>query len=71
VGDAIHSPLQCVHPEWSALPDSDPKLAAKTRTDLLESCLADNRLVMTAHFPLPSIGAVAAAERGFGFTFGC
>ncbi len=70
VGDAIHSPLQCVHPEWSAQPDADPALAAKTRIHLLESCLADNRLVLTAHFPLPSIGQVAAAERGFGFTLG-
>ena len=70
VGDAIHSPLQCVHPEWFALPDSDPELAAQTRTSLLDDCLAENRLVLTAHFPLPSVGIVAPAARGFGFTFG-
>jgi len=70
VGDAIHSPLQCVYPHWSALPDADPALAAQTRHDLLESCLADNRLVLTAHFPLPSTGVVSVADRGFGFTFG-
>ena len=68
VGDAIHSPLQCVHPEWSASPDSDPALAATTRTHLLETCAADNKLVLTAHFPLPSTGKVTAAVRGFGFT---
>jgi glyoxylase-like metal-dependent hydrolase (beta-lactamase superfamily II) len=70
VGDAIHSPLQCVHPEWSALPDSNPALAAQTRISLLDSCMADDRLVLTAHFPLPSVGRVSPAERGFGFTFG-
>lgn len=70
VGDAIHSPLQCVHPEWSSAPDSDPDLAAGTRTRLLETCAAENTLVLTAHFPLPSLGKVTAAERGFDFTFG-
>jgi len=71
VGDAIHSPLQCAHPEWSALPDSDPALASQTRTTLLEDCLADKRLMLTSHFPLPSIGLVTVAENGFGFKFGC
>lgn len=70
VGDVIHSPLQCIHPEWSAIPDSDPALAAITRKTVLEDCAADNRLVLTAHFPLPSIGKVTSANPGYGFTFG-
>jgi len=69
VGDVIHSPLQCVRPEWSALPDTDPVLAAQTRINLLENCLAENRQMLSAHFPLPSRGLPAAAERGFGFNF--
>lgn len=70
VGDVIHSPLQCVYPQWSAMPDSDPALAANTRKNVLESCAEDNRLMLTAHFPLPSTGRVTPAKRGYGFSFG-
>jgi len=70
IGDAMHSPLQCIHPEWSAKPDADPQLAARTRATLIENCVAHNHLVLTAHFPLPSIGKLSAANTGFEFNFG-
>jgi len=70
IGDALHSPLQCVHPEWSAKPDSDPIVAAQTRASLIETCVAQDHLVLTSHFPLPSIGKLTGASCGFGFTFG-
>jgi len=70
IGDAMHSPLQCVHPEWSAKPDSDPIVAAQTRASLIETCVAQDHLVLTAHFTLPSIGKLTGASCGFGFTFG-
>jgi len=70
IGDAMHSPLQCVHPEWSAKPDSDPTVAALTRKNLLETCIAQDHLVLTAHFPLPSVGKLTSAGSGFGFAFG-
>ncbi len=69
VGDVIHSPIQCAHPQWVAMPDSDPAMAAKTRRSVLENCLAENHLVLTSHFPLPSVGRVTAAGSDFGFTF--
>ena len=68
VGDAIHSPLQCAKPRWSAIPDSDPALAADTRVALLEQCASERRLMLTAHFPLPSTGFVTAADSGFDFS---
>ena len=69
VGDVIHSPMQCGHPEWAAMPDTDPALAAKTRQSVLENCVAEDHLVLTSHFPLPSIGKFAPAQRGFRFTY--
>lgn len=74
IGDAIHSPLQCVHPEWSARPDSDPVLAATTRKKLIETCIVHNHIVLTAHFPLPSVGrfttdSFATDKSGYGFAF--
>lgn len=68
-GDVIHSPLQCAHPQWSARPDTDKALAAVTRRQVLENSLADNTLLLTAHFPAPSVGYVVAADTGFGFEF--
>jgi len=70
IGDAMHSPLQCVHPEWSSKPDSDPIIAAKTRIDLIENCIAHDYLVLTSHFPLPSIGKLTGTGDGLGFAFG-
>lgn len=69
-GDVIHSPMQCSHPEWAAAPDVDKPLAALTRQRVLEECLADNRLVLTSHFPAPSVGRFTEADQGFGFSFG-
>lgn len=70
IGDAMHTPLQCIHPEWSSKPDADPIVAAKTRSTLIENCVAQDHLVLTSHFPLPSIGRLAEANTGFEFTFG-
>jgi len=68
-GDVIHSPLQCVHPEWSSRPDIDRTLAAKTRHKLLNSAMSQNSLLLTSHFPLPSVGKLKAASTGFGFEY--
>lgn len=57
-GDVLHSPLQCLYPDWSSKPDLDKTLAAKTRRRLLESCLNEHQLLLPAHFPLPSAGYV-------------
>lgn len=68
-GDVIHSPLQCKHPEWSARPDIDKSLAADTRRQVLADNLETNRLMLSSHFPLPSIGHVVADGDTFGFDF--
>ncbi len=67
-GDLMHTPVQCVHPEWSAVFDWDKELAHRTRRQFLETCCAEDRLVLTAHFPSPSVGHIAE-ENGSGGAF--
>lgn len=68
-GDLIHSPIQCPHPEWNAASDADPAQAARTRRTFLANNCDRGRLVMTAHFPEPSIGRVVEANDAFQFQF--
>ncbi|MCG8548312.1 MAG: MBL fold metallo-hydrolase [Alphaproteobacteria bacterium] len=66
-GDAMHSPVQCRHPEWVARPDSEPALASKTRRALMERHCDTDTLVCTAHFPLPSAGHIVPFGDAFDF----
>jgi len=69
-GDLIHSPIQLAHPEWQVKFDYDPALAAKTRRRFLDSHCETDILVLTAHFPSPSVGHVVPhAERAFDFAY--
>jgi glyoxylase-like metal-dependent hydrolase (beta-lactamase superfamily II) len=66
-GDLMHSPIQCVYPDWSYRFDADPALARRTRRAFLEGASEHEHLVLTAHFPLPSVGKIT--RRGAGFWF--
>ena len=66
-GDLMHSPIQCLHPEWAAAPDWDRDLAKRTRRAFLERYCETDTLVCTAHFPLPSAGRIIAAGDAFRF----
>ncbi len=68
-GDLIHSPLQCAHPEWNFLYDADPELAHLTRRAFLEDQCETGRLVLTAHFPSPSVGRVVPKDSAFDFCY--
>jgi glyoxylase-like metal-dependent hydrolase (beta-lactamase superfamily II) len=68
-GDLIHSPIQCVYPEWNAVSDANPLQAAKTRRLFLSENCERKRLIMAAHFPEPSIGRVVREGEAFGFAF--
>ncbi|MBT7664338.1 MAG: MBL fold metallo-hydrolase [Rhodospirillaceae bacterium] len=68
-GDLIHSPIQCVYPEWSPKFDLDKPLAAKTRRHFLASNAESGQLVLSAHFPSPSIGHVIAKGDAFQFEY--
>ena len=66
-GDVMHSPVQCLHPEWTAWPDWDAALAKRTRRAFLERYCETDTLICTAHFPLPSVGRIVAAGEAFRF----
>jgi len=69
-GDLMHSPIQLAHPEWSPKFDYDPALSAETRQLFLDSHCETDILVLTAHFPSPSVGHVVPhAERAFDFEY--
>ena len=68
-GDLIHSPLQCLYPHWKYWIDFDQDLAVKTRRAFLEDRSMDQHLVLTAHFPSPSVGRVMARGDAFWFDF--
>ncbi len=68
-GDLMHSPVQCVHPEWVPWPDWDVELAKRTRREFLERYCDTDTLVCTAHFPLPSAGRIVREADGFRFQY--
>ncbi len=68
-GDLIHSPLQCRFPQWNFKFDADKAQAAATRRAFLERYSDCDTRVLTAHFPLPSGGAVRSLGDAFDFHY--
>jgi glyoxylase-like metal-dependent hydrolase (beta-lactamase superfamily II) len=66
-GDCIHSPVQCMAPEWVMRADVDPVLARSTRRSFLERYCDSSVKVCATHFPEPSIGRIT--QRGNAFWF--
>ena len=68
-GDICHTPLQCREPGWSAIGCADRAQSAATRRAFLERHCDTATLVMTAHFPSPSVGFVRARGDAFDFAY--
>jgi glyoxylase-like metal-dependent hydrolase (beta-lactamase superfamily II) len=68
-GDCIHSPVQCVEPEWVMRADVDRALASATRRRFLERCCDSGVLVCATHFPEPSLGRIIRREEAFWFDY--
>ena len=68
-GDVCHTPLQCREPGWSAVGCSDRAQSAATRRAFLERHCDTDTLVMTAHFPSPSVGFVRAGGEAFDWVY--
>ena len=68
-GDICHTPLQCREPGWSAVGCTDRARSAATRRAFLERHADTDTLVMTAHFPSPSVGFVRARGEAFDWVY--
>jgi glyoxylase-like metal-dependent hydrolase (beta-lactamase superfamily II) len=62
LGDAVECPLQLEEPDFYALSDVDPTLAARTRETLWRELEGTNTLVTAAHFPGLEFGRVLAGS---------
>jgi glyoxylase-like metal-dependent hydrolase (beta-lactamase superfamily II) len=60
LGDAVECPLQLEEPDFYALSDVDPALAARTRETLWRELEGTDTLVTAAHFPGLEFGRVLA-----------
>jgi len=69
IGDIMHSPVQCEEPDWHAVADEDADAARVTRWRVLEQNCGTKTLVMTAHFPSPSVGHIIPGDKAFRFDF--
>ena len=69
IGDMIHCPVQCAEPDWNSSACFEPDRSRRTRRDFLERHADTDTLVMTAHFPSPSVGHVVALGDAFRFRF--
>jgi len=69
IGDMMHSPVQCAEPDWAASSDYDPGLARATRRRFLEAHAETDCLVLTAHFPSPSVGRIRRAGSAYRFEY--
>jgi glyoxylase-like metal-dependent hydrolase (beta-lactamase superfamily II) len=65
-GDTANHPVQVTLPTIASATDADPEMAIRTRTDLLDRAEREERLFVTAHFPVP-FGRISG--QGGGRTF--
>jgi hypothetical protein len=69
IGDLMHSPVQCAEPDWRGGSDENPVLGRQTRRRFLDEHADVDKLVLTAHFPSPSIGYIRRQERNYRFAY--
>jgi len=68
-GDLIHSPIQLAEPGWSCNSDYDLALAAATRSKFLDTYCDTESLILTSHFPSPSIGHIIRRADRYDFRY--
>jgi glyoxylase-like metal-dependent hydrolase (beta-lactamase superfamily II) len=62
LGDAVECPLQITEPDFHALSDVDPALAARTRESLWRELEGSDTLITGSHFPGLQFGRVLTGE---------
>ena len=68
-GDLIHTPLQLAEPEWTPTFDYDRPASTITRKKFLSTHCDSDNLILTAHFPSPSIGYIVPRGKAYDFKY--
>lgn len=69
-GDMVHSPIQVPLWQWSSKVCWDKNMAAQSRRELLEFCVAEGALLLPGHFSSPHVGRIRDAHGTFALDFG-
>ena len=68
-GDLIHTPLQLAEPGWTPTFEYDMAVSTETRKTFLSTYCESDTLVLTAHFPSPSIGHIIPRGKSYDFVY--
>ena len=68
-GDLMHTPLQLAEPGWSPTFEHDRTVSTSTRKTFLEKHCETDTLVLTAHFPSPSMGHIVPRGNTYDFRY--
>ncbi len=68
-GDLLHSPAQCAHPDWSYRRDWDGGVSTASRLSVLGACAEHGHMVLSSHFPSPSVGRIRPKGDAFWFAY--
>lgn len=68
-GDLMHSPVQLTYPDWSTRVDVDRDEARRTRHSFLDQYAETKSVVLTAHFPSPSMGRIVRDDDAYGINY--
>ncbi|MGH7335745.1 MAG: MBL fold metallo-hydrolase [Candidatus Rokuibacteriota bacterium] len=62
LGDAAHSPVQFLEPDWVSRADMDPELTRQTRRALLDRLEREEIIVAAGHFQAPGFGKIVRLQ---------
>ncbi len=68
-GDLIHTPLQLAEPGWSPTFEYDIAASTHTRKKFLEAHCETDTLILTSHFPSPSVGHIVTRGNNYDFRY--
>ena len=62
LGDAAHSPVQVLEPDWVSRADMDPEVTRQTRRALMDRIEREDILVAAGHFEAPGFGRIVRLD---------
>ena len=62
LGDASHSPVQVIHPEWAPRFDADPEVSSRTRVELFDRIEHEGLKIAAGHYRYPGCGGIVRVE---------